>query len=329
MDSIHHGTSSVMTAFRRFYAELLLCRARALAAGTMPAASLFRQPDPAPGGGATAENATGASPASGSMPPMVAAAMGPAAAGSGGTAPTAGSGIQAYHGYTPTAAAGYASTALGGPAQLAADLSDQLVSLLERMGLDIARQGGAFTAALYGEAKYAMAALADDVFLSLDWPGRASWKSVLLEQRVFNSYVAGEALFQRIDRLFHQPDGGNADLAAVYLATLGLGFEGKFRSADGNTAVAIADYQLRLHRLLTKGRVPPARPSGRAYERLISDATPKLLPTARNWYLAILGVVVLFLMATHAVWLISVGGIADELAGARAAIENLGITWPK
>ncbi len=336
MDSIQYGNTSVMTAFRRFYAELLACRARALAAGTMPATSFFRQPDMGPmAGSPTGPMAgTGVGPAAGpgtgpgaasAMPAMVAAAMSGSPAGLAGPAdqaPGPAGGIQAYHGHAPV------TSAVGGPAQLAADLSDHLLMMLEQLGLEIARMGGAFTAALYGEAKYAMAALADDVFLSLDWPGRSAWKSVLLEQRLFNSYVAGEALFQRIDRLFHQPDGGNADLAAVYLATLGLGFEGKFRSADGNAAVAIADYQLRLHRLLTKGRTPPAKPSGRAYERLISDARPKLLPTARSWYLAIVGVVALFLLVTHAIWLVSVGSITDELAGARAAIENLGITWP-
>ena len=59
--------------------------------------------------------------------------------------------------------------------------------------------------------------------------------------------VAGEALFQRIDRLFQQPDGGSRDLAAVYLAVLGLGFEGKFRAHDSRGEVT--EYRLRLHRL--------------------------------------------------------------------------------
>ena len=289
MESNPSGRTTAIALFRRFYAEVLACRARAVASASVPVALA---PVAAPPVGA---------------PPVGAPPVGAAPAGA---APP----------FPPPAAP------VHGAALLAEELSNRLVHTLERLAVEAARDGGPFAAAMFGEAKYAMAALADDIFLSLDWPGRGAWKAVLLEQRLFNSYVAGEALFQRIDRLLQQPDGSNHDLAAVYLAILGLGFEGKFRAHDGHGH--ITEYRLRLHRLLTKGRIPSGRASARAYERLISDAKPRFLPTARVWYWAIGATVGLFLVVSHIVWTVNVAGIAEELGGARAAIENLGTTWP-
>lgn len=305
MDHSLSGRTTIIALFRRFYAELLTCRARAIASASMPASVSVPVPAAPP---VTPAALAGAPPLSG--PPLA----GPPLAGVPPVPPAA-----------PAAPAGFAG-AKPSSAMLAEDLSDRLVQLLETLGQEAARTGGPFAAALFADAKYAMAALGDDVFLSLDWPGRQAWKSVLLEQRLFNSYVAGEALFQRIDRLFQQPDGGSRDLAAVYLAVLGLGFEGKFRAHDSRGEVT--EYRLRLHRLLAKGRPLSARVSGRAYERLISSTKPKFLPTARAWYWAIGGVVALFLVVSHIVWVVNTGSIAEDLGAARAAIENLGTSWP-
>lgn len=312
METSLSGRTTMIALFRRFYAELLACRARAIASASIPmtvsaaaspvaaAAPLTVPPITAPPTAVSVMTAPPlAVPAAAGFPPMTPP---PAAAPAGFTAPK------------PSVAI------------LAEELSDRLVHLLESLGQEAARNGGPFAAALFADAKYAMAALGDDVFLGLDWPGRQAWKSVLLEQRLFNSYVAGEAFFQRIDRLFQQPDGGSRDLAAVYLAVLGLGFEGKFRAND--SAGQVTEYRLRLHRLLAKGRPVSTRASGRAYERLISNGTPKFLPTARVWYWAIGGVVALFLVVSHIVWAVNTGSIAEDLGGARAAIENLGTSWP-
>src|SRR5215207_2820442 len=73
-----------------------------------------------------------------------------------------------------------------------------LLALLERQALDASRSGGDFALEVYRRAQYAMAALADEVFLHLDWPGREAWRSNLLESRLFSSHRAGEELFERI-----------------------------------------------------------------------------------------------------------------------------------
>ena len=43
------------------------------------------------------------------------------------------------------------------------------------------RTGGEYASALYRRAQYVMAALADETFLYLDWPGRDAWRANLLE----------------------------------------------------------------------------------------------------------------------------------------------------
>src|SRR5580658_64213 len=79
----------------------------------------------------------------------------------------------------------------------------QLVSLLERQSLE-AGQGGAFAYEVYREAQYVMAALADEIFLHLDWEGRSRW--TLLESELFHSHAAGEVFFQRVEDLLRQRD---------------------------------------------------------------------------------------------------------------------------
>src|SRR5262245_45366266 len=64
----------------------------------------------------------------------------------------------------------------------------RLVSLLERQSLDAAQQGGDFAVEIYRRAQYAMAALADEIFLHVDWAGRESWRDHLLEAKFFGSH---------------------------------------------------------------------------------------------------------------------------------------------
>ena len=83
------------------------------------------------------------------------------------------------------------------------------------------------------EVQFLMCALADDLFLhEIEWRGREAWSDRLLEQRVFGTRVAGEQIFEQISALVQRRDPAEADLASVYLAAIGLGFKGRFRSAE-------------------------------------------------------------------------------------------------
>src|SRR5204863_4757031 len=100
----------------------------------------------------------------------------------------------------------------------------KLVGLLERQSLDAGREGGDFGLEVYRRAQYAMAALADEIFINLDWVGRDAWREHLLEARLFGSHRAGEELFERIDNLLRDHDSLYGELARIYLMVLALGF---------------------------------------------------------------------------------------------------------
>src|SRR5690349_24331554 len=76
----------------------------------------------------------------------------------------------------------------------------RLIGLMERSSLFAGRNAGELGFGLYREVQYVMAALADEIFLQLQWPGAEFWTAHLLETQLFNSHNAGEEFFSRLDR---------------------------------------------------------------------------------------------------------------------------------
>ncbi|HEU5459777.1 MAG TPA: DotU family type IV/VI secretion system protein, partial [Pyrinomonadaceae bacterium] len=80
-----------------------------------------------------------------------------------------------------------------------------LIALFRRNAVQILRVAGKPTDN-YFEAQYVMAAFADDVFIHLNWEGKRAWTSNLLETALFQSHVAGEVFFDKLDRLLRDRD---------------------------------------------------------------------------------------------------------------------------
>jgi len=76
-----------------------------------------------------------------------------------------------------------------------------LISLFRRNAVQVMRATGKPTDN-YFEAQYVMAAFADDIFIHLDWEGKRAWTSNLIESTLFQSHVAGELVFDKLDRCF-------------------------------------------------------------------------------------------------------------------------------
>jgi type VI secretion system protein ImpK len=76
-----------------------------------------------------------------------------------------------------------------------------------------------------GYAQYAVVALVDETVMSSPWPGAEQWRREPLQVHYYDSQLAGEQFFERLDELRGDAD---ADLLEV---TLGLcaGFQGRFR----------------------------------------------------------------------------------------------------
>lgn len=187
-----------------------------------------------------------------------------------------------------------------------------LVGLLNRQEAEVRRTGGEYATAIYRRAQYVMAALADEIFLYLEWPGREAWRTQLLEFKLFQSYNAGEEVFRRIEAVLRTRDPADAELAKIYLMALALGFRGALR---GPGAQARIDwYRRELYTFLTN-RDPgtPRDPQSlfpEAYQSNLEAAgSARRLSPARRWLLLSLLLLLLWILSSQWVW----NGIVENL----------------
>jgi len=206
-----------------------------------------------------------------------------------------------------------APAASGGAAGVAPALVWQaLVGLLNRQEAEVRRTGGEYAAALYRRAQYVMAALADEIFLYLDWPGREAWRTHLLEFKLFQSYRAGEEVFRRIEALLRTRDPADMELAKIYLMALALGFRGALRGPEATAR--IDDYRRELYTFLTN-RDPgtPRLPQSlfpEAYQGTLESAgESERLSAARRWLLGGLLLALIWIFVAHRVWI----GVVEDL----------------
>jgi len=186
----------------------------------------------------------------------------------------------------------------------AAAVSGRLLALLERQALEAGRHGGQAGAGFYRDAQYVMAALADEVFLHLDWWGRGAWAASLLEARLFGTQVAGERVFERIGQLLRDHDPVQRDLAAVYLMALSLGFQGRYR--DSPDAYRLEELRRELFGFVFRRQPSLVRGERRlfpgAYEHTLRSAPPPPPRRAVRWAAVLAGVSLAYLLAAGLAW---------------------------
>jgi type VI secretion system protein ImpK len=275
MSSLHpDGESPLLSQFREFYQEVV--RWRRLAAREGESLQMAASGG-GPGGGVLVVSGPG------TATPGALVAVGP----SGVLAPAAG-------------------------AVAPATVWQALVGLLNRQEAEVRRTGGEYAAALYRRAQYVMAALADEIFLYLDWPGREAWRTHLLEFKLFQSYRAGEEVFRRIEALLRTRDPADSELAKIYLMALALGFRGALRGPEA--AARIDAYRRELYTFLTN-RDPgtPRLPQSlfpEAYQGNVeSTGESERLSAARRWLLAGLLLALVWIFVSHRIWL----GVVEDL----------------
>lgn len=180
----------------------------------------------------------------------------------------------------------------------------RLKSLLEEQALEAGSRGGEYGAGFYREAQYVMASLADETFLNLDWEGRENWKANLLEFSLFGTHIAGDLLFQKLDRLLSDRDPAVSPLAAVYLQALSLGFRGKYRGMDDGGKLDYYRHQLFnfiFHKnpdLLSETK----RLFPESYAHTLSEGGGKKLPYLKAWIVLIVLLILLILAVSHGMW---------------------------
>jgi type VI secretion system protein ImpK len=181
----------------------------------------------------------------------------------------------------------------------------QLLSVLERQALTPRWSGNDFGAEFFREVQYAMAALADEIFLQLDWEGKEPWRSNLLESKLFHTHVAGELFFQKVEKVLQSRDPIYTELATVYLMALGLGFCGKFRGLEG--ATQLDHYRRRLFAFICQ-RNPDLRHEAKhlfpqAYAYILDQGEDTRLPDPRKWMAALAVLILILGVVSHALWM--------------------------
>ena len=158
------------------------------------------------------------------------------------------------------------------------------------------------------EIIYAMTAIADEVFLNMDWNGKRYWEENMLETKFFGSQIAGDEIFNRIDKVISEKEPLGTEKAEIYLDMLSLGFKGKFRGIDEETT-EINMYRRKLFDFITKrDREAIITAEYRIFQKEYTFTMPtvrrKLLPDgAIVTYLSIF-FLFMFLSISTMVWLI-------------------------
>ena len=137
------------------------------------------------------------------------------------------------------------------PAGLRADLQDQIDSL--QTSANFAEISDAAVQA----AVYALCALLDESAAATPWGG--TWIDNGLLKEICGESGGGEGFFTRLDRISatqNQEDPDNADLLEFYDVCLALGFEGRYRKAEGGRQ-ALNEIRNSLYELISRRRPRP------------------------------------------------------------------------
>lgn len=186
---------------------------------------------------------------------------------------------------------------------LAREVHERLATLLEAQ-LQQARQAPTeIEREVLEGGVYASAAVLDEALaITLDWPGRSLWTRYLLEQRLFESRLAGRRFFDEVERTLRS-DGRHAawrHLAAVQLLALQAGFKGRHRNATAGEQL-IGGLRQRLYAFAEGNPAPgaPLSPQAHLYKRVIAPAVR--LDPRRPWRAA-LGLLLLWVIGSGLWW---------------------------
>ncbi|KGI78270.1 DotU family type IV/VI secretion system protein [Oleiagrimonas soli] len=177
----------------------------------------------------------------------------------------------------------------------------------------------------YRRTRYVMAALADEVIIfelsrpdSNDWT--AHWVEHLIEHSIARSRVAGRQFFVLAKALVEcrAPSVLEANLAAVFLLALQLGFKGMYRGPESNSILRA--YRSRLHKLARLGDIGKARehafPQAYDYAVQVDESSAQVRPALSPWLRAATYVTVGYLLLSSALWITLTWSLVYSLGGA-------------
>lgn len=171
-------------------------------------------------------------------------------------------------------------------------------------------------ARLHREARFVMAALADEVFIHPRWEGTDYWLSHLLESRYFRTHSAGEVFFDKASALLTVNDPAADQLVLVYLMALALGFRGKYAGRPDGDA-AIRDLRVRLLETIWRKHPGMLNEAGHLFPHAgrstVREGPIRKLPSPSKWVTVALAVVVFWVLFSWIPWKALSGPLYDKL----------------
>jgi type VI secretion system protein ImpK len=208
------------------------------------------------------------------------------------------------------------------PHQMAERVSRRLLAVLDRQSRDVVAAATEAELQAYRRARYVMVALADEIFiLDLSWPGADHWPEYLLEYAVERTRIAGRRFFDYVQDLMgvSERTALDADLAAVLLLALQLGFQGMYRSHEGRQNPKLRECRARLYPLASGKKLGTAVAHAfpQAYEyTVVSDRDNTriaLAPWLRGAAYGAIG----YLVLSSLIWLLLTWSLLDAIGGAK------------
>jgi type VI secretion system protein ImpK len=157
------------------------------------------------------------------------------------------------------------------------------------------------------DAKFALAAFADEIIYHSNWPGKTQWLSNPLQLQFFQLNTAGDQFFANLDSLHGQRN--RAHVAQIYFLCLALGFQGKYRLRHQEGLQAVVE-GLGNYVALAEGQGDQLAPSA---ER--KDGGGSTVRRELPYLFIALGFLALALVVIFILWLV-IGSNADSTAEA-------------
>lgn len=189
-------------------------------------------------------------------------------------------------------------------------------ALLDRLSQHMIH-AGPVAAQVHREARFVMAALADEIFVHEDWDGARYWLTHLLETRLFHTHSAGEVFFIKISALLSRNDPADDHLAVIYLMALALGFRGKY-NGDPEGDKILLHLRNRLYEVIRSRQprffIDAAHLFPDAYLSTVNEGVVRYLPRPGRWLAIAGGVVVFWFFVAWGVWAVVSSPVSSKLA---------------
>ncbi|CAB3760456.1 DotU family type IV/VI secretion system protein [Paraburkholderia solisilvae] len=212
---------------------------------------------------------------------------------------------------------------------------ERLLEQLRAQRSAVEHDGSPDECALYRDAQYAMAALADEqILLEVRWNGRAEWLGLTLEGALFDTRAAGVGFYRIVDQLLatQAPTLLHAELGLVLLAALELGFRGGLRGDREADRLARRRLELAAFVRGVRGTHDTGRAFEQAYEHTVRLADPesngsRLAPLSPWFYGARLALAA-YLIVAGAIWFTALSPfeelLANDAAAQQASLRGVG-----